>query len=145
MPTSLHSPHLPALHGERQADVGLQLLFRCKAGHLWPFVLRPVPGGESAGCVRLQLLVLQAVFCLQCLVQQAVCLFTLCLPCPLPSSVLAPVQFALPPFCSFCLPLFIAMCARIALSQGQQFASYETVPLAAATRACSGGPCTGSI
>ena len=31
-------PHLPALHGERQADVGLQLLFRCEAGHLWPFV-----------------------------------------------------------------------------------------------------------
>ena len=39
------------LHGERQADVGLQLLFRCEAGHLWPFVLRPVPDGESAGCV----------------------------------------------------------------------------------------------
>ena len=23
--------------------------FCCKAGQLWPFVLRPVPGGESAG------------------------------------------------------------------------------------------------
>ena len=63
MSATLHSPHLPALHGERQADVGLQLLFRCEAGHLWPFVLRPVPGGESAGCVRLQWLVLRA-FCL---------------------------------------------------------------------------------
>ena len=29
------------------------------------------------------------------------------------------------------------------VSQGQQFASCKTVPLAAATRACSGGPCTG--
>ena len=29
------------------------------------------------------------------------------------------------------------------VSQGQQFASCETVPLAAATRACSGGPCDG--
>ena len=32
-----------------------QLLFRCEAGHLVAAVsLRPVPGGESAGCVRLQ-------------------------------------------------------------------------------------------
>ena len=32
-------PHLPALHGERQADVGLQLLFRCEAGQLWAVCL----------------------------------------------------------------------------------------------------------
>ena len=33
--------------------------------------------------------------------------FTLCLPCPLPSSVLAPVQVCFAPFYSFCFPLFI--------------------------------------
>ena len=60
------------------------LLFAARPAICWLFILRPVPGGESAGCV-----------CLQCLVQQAVCLFTLCLPCPLPSSF-APFKFALP-------------------------------------------------
>ena len=46
-------------------------------------------------------------------VQQAVCLFTLYLPCPLPSSF-APVQVCLPPFSSLCFALFMSMCARIA-------------------------------
>ena len=46
---------------------------------------RPVPGGESAGCVRLQWHVLQALFA---------CRYTFAMPCPLPTSVLAPVHFA---------------------------------------------------
>ena len=55
-----------------------------------PFVsLRPVPGGEYAGCV-----------CLQCLVQQAVCLSTLCHVMPTALNVLAPVQCCFAP-CSF--------------------------------------------
>ena len=87
----------------RLAAVVFLLRDRPTVGRL---LLRPVPGGESAGCVRLQWLVLRAV----CL------LFTLCLPCPLPfirscphSTVcFAPVQFAL-----FACTLFISMCARI--------------------------------
>ena len=48
-------PHLPALHGERQADiVGSCCVFAARPANCWLFVLRPVPGGESAGCVRLQ-------------------------------------------------------------------------------------------
>ena len=68
-----------------------QLLLCCEAGHLLAVCfLRPVPDGESAGCV-----------CLQCLVQQAVCLLAFAMPCPLPSTFL-------PPFSSFCCtPLFI--------------------------------------
>ena len=112
--------------------------------------MRPVPGGESAGCVRLQCL-----FCRLCV----------CLPSlpaiPTALIILPPFKFACPrSFILLCVPLFIAMCARIviqvlgpAVCQGQQFvrasslfqqfASCKTVPLAAATRACSGGPCTG--
>ena len=64
------------------------------------FFLRPVPGGESAGCV-----------CLQCLVQQAVCLLAFAMQCPLPSSTF------LPPFNFILLcPLFISMCARIVVA-----------------------------
>ena len=65
----------------------LRLVVCCKAGHLWPCVLRPEPGGGSAGCV-----------CLQCLVQQAV----FCLPCPLPFSTVAPVQVLLAPSIPLC-------------------------------------------
>ena len=83
--------------------------------------------------------------CLQCLVQRAfVCL--LCLPCPLPSSSSCPRQHLCPRPFHFCLLAPVhSMCARIVLCQGQQFASCKTVLLAAATRACSGGPCAGSI
>ena len=83
----------------------------CEAGHLWPCVLRPVPGGESAGCVRLQWLVQQA-FC---------CLPPLCLPCPLPFisscprsfapfSLLAPVHFA--PLCCAPVPCHVRQAHR---------------------------------
>ena len=140
MPTPSHSPHLPA---RREADVIWQLLFAARPANCGPFVVRPEPGGESAGCVRLQWLVLRAVFCL-------LSIFACHAHCPshhlAPFILLAPVHFA-----SFCLPPVPSMCARITISQGrrfvfsqgQQFASYKTVPLAAATRACSGGPCTG--
>ena len=74
-----------------------------------------------------------------------------CVPAvhPLPAMPTALHKF-LPPFSSLCLPpssslCFAAvhsMCARIGFNM---FASCKTVPLAAATRACSGGPCAGSI
>ena len=64
--------------------------FCCQAGQLLAVSSRPVPGGESAGCVRLQWLVLQAV-----------CLLAFAMPCPLPFSTF------LPPFILLCLPLFI--------------------------------------
>ena len=71
----------------------------------------------------------------------AVSLFSrLCLPAafamPTALIVLAPVHFALLCPCSF-------LCAPG--SSNHQFASCKTVLLAAATRACSGGPCAGSI
>ena len=70
-----------------------QLLLCCEAGHLLAVCfLRPVPDGESAGCV-----------CLQCLVQQAVCLLAFAMPCPLPSTFL-------PPFILLCPVLFILLC-----------------------------------
>ena len=102
-----------------------------------PFVLRPVPGGESAGCV-----------CLQCFVLRAVCL-----PCSpfachthCPAQQFAPVRSTLPrPVILLCLPPFISMCARIVLYQTNSLQAARTVPLAAATRACSGGPCAGSF
>ena len=64
------------------------VVFAARPANCGPFVsLRPEPGGESAGCV-----------CLQCLVLRAVCLSILCLPCPLPFSTVAPAQFHLPQF-----------------------------------------------
>ena len=62
-----------------------------------------------------------------------------------------PRSFCLPPSIFVCLPPFIpcapgSSCRFVAtVCQGQLFASCKTVPLAAATRACSGGPCAGSI
>ena len=127
-------PHLPA---RREADVICSCCFCCKAGQLWAVRLRPEPGGESAGCVCLQCL-----FCGLC----ACCSPFAChAHCPHhlpPSSLFAPVQFIL----LLLLALFMSMCARIDVVQPSHnimFASCETVPLAAATRACSGGPCTG--
>ena len=85
--------------------------------------MRPVPGGESAGRV-----------CLQWFVRQAVCLLAFAMPYPLPSSTVAS-------FCSFCFAPVHSMCARIESSVCyNMFASCKTVPLAATTRVCSGGP-----
>ena len=112
-----------------------QLLFAAKPANCGPFVLRPVPGGESAGCVRLQYL-----FSRLCL---PACHFACHAHCP--HQHLAPIQqFAFP--VQFILLLAPCSCPCAPGSSCrfvQIFASCETVPLAAATRACSGGPCTG--
>ena len=113
----------------------------CENGHLWPFVLRPVPDGASAGCICLQRL----------------CSTGFVLPVhPLPAmptallNVLAPVQVRFAPisFASVCFPCSLP-CApgsvRASSLSPNMFASCKTVPLAAATRACSGSPCAGSI
>ena len=89
-------PHLPALHGERQADVicghcllrGRPTAGRCVSS-------RPVPGGESAGCVRLQCL-----FCGLCFACLAI--FACHAHCP---------QQFLPPFISSC-PRSSLLCPR---------------------------------
>ena len=115
-----------------------QLLFLLQGRSSVAIWLRPVPDGESAGCV-----------CLQCLVQQVfVCLplFVCHAHCPhqfLPSFN---VQLLCPRSMSFCLlaPVHVHV-RQDRLVSNQQFASCKTVPLAAATRACSGGPCAGSI
>ena len=96
----------------------------------------------SAGCVCLQCL-----FCGLCFA----CLAIFACHAHCPHQHLAPVQFALPrsSFASLCFVHFISLRCPVHVHvrqdrcQGQQFASCKTVPLAAATRACSGGPCTG--
>ena len=120
-------PHLPALHGERQANFVAAVVFAARPANCGPFVsLRPVPGGESAGCV-----------CLQCLFSR------LCACSPFACHAHCPSQRSCPRSVCFCLLApFISMCARINRLL-QQFASCKTVLLAAATRACSGGPCAG--
>ena len=119
--------------------------------------LRPVPDGESAGCVRLQWIVLRAV----CLLPHFAC-HTHCpshhlppfsLLCPRP--VLAPFicfKFACPQSIHFCFAPVPFPCApgsvrasSLSPCHTNKFASCKTVPLAAEKRACSGGPCTGSI
>ena len=57
--------------------------------------------------------------------------------------IICPRSVALPPF--ICFVCHVHVHVRQDRCQGQQFASCKTVPLAAATRACSGGPCAGSI
>ena len=69
-----------------------RLLFCCEAGQLLAVVLRPVPGGESAGCVCLQCLVLRA-FLFACLVHSAFAMPT--------------AHLILPRSIHFALPLFI--------------------------------------
>ena len=79
------TPALPPTYLHGRPTLICSCCFRCEAGHLWPFVLRPEPGGESAGCVSLQLPCSAGfVFCLPC---------HLCLPCPLPSSTVCPRSF----------------------------------------------------
>ena len=126
----------PTCTARQEAGRHLQLLFLLQGRPSGPFVsLRPVPSGESAGCVRLQCLFSRLCACppfachTHCPHQRS---------CP-HSSLLCPVQFCFVCPCS-------SMCARIiTVCQKQQFASCKTVLLAAATRACSGGPCAGSL
>ena len=77
-----------------------QLLFRSEAGHLWAICfMRPEPGGESAGCVCLQLP------CSAGCVPAAI--FACHAHCP--SQHLAPVQFCFAPVhvASLCFHLFM--------------------------------------
>ena len=115
----MHSPHQPALHGERPANFVCGCCFAARPANCWLFVtLRPVPGGESAGCV---------------LVQQAVCLLAFAMPT---------AHLILPPFSLFCFApcSFHVRQDRTNKFTSNMFASCKTVPLAATTRVCSGGP-----
>ena len=113
MAVPLHSPTY--LQGERPDNLICgSCCFCCEAGQLVAVCLRPVPGGESAGCVCLQCLFCGLLFA---------CSFLPAMPTALLNS--------LPPFISSCprsfaqvcfapftllllrLPLFISMCARI--------------------------------
>jgi len=137
------TPALPPtyLHGKRPTS-SAAVVFAARPANCG--VLRPVPGGESAGCVCPAVPVLRAFACLP-----------FCLPCPLPfiSScprsfapfiLLAPVHFAPLCFATCSLPCAPGSSVRASsCCQGQHVCKLRTVPLAAATRACSGGPCTG--
>ena len=102
----------------------LRLLVCCEAGQLLAVVAsRPVPGRSSVGCVRLQR---------PCSAGYD-CLFTLCHAMPT-ALIVCPVQ------CSFCFAPCSFPCAP-----GSTQVVVRTVPLAATTRACSGGPCAGSF
>ena len=77
-------------------------------------------------------------------VPQAVCLLlAFAMPTAL-LNVLAPVQVCLAPFCPFCFaPCSFHVCQdRTNKFTSNMFASCKTVPLAATTRVCSGGPRT---
>ena len=128
-------PHLPALHGERQANCvcsccfaarpaicGCLFLEACAGRRICWLCLPAVPC--SAGCVPVHPLP--------------------AMPTALISSRPCSVVLLCPVQCSFCF----APCSfhvRQDRRLLQQFASCKTVLLAAATRACSGGPCAGSI
>ena len=85
------------------------------------FSARPVPVGSSAGCVRLQRP--SSAGC--------VCLLAFAMPCLLPSSSFAPVLFCISPPPVHCH-----------VRQDRREEVVRTVPLAAATRDCTSGPCT---
>ena len=102
---------LPLLPARREADFIIrQLLFllRSRPTVGRSFVLRPVPGGESAGCVRLQCL-----FCRLCLPAANFACHAHC-----PHQVLAPVQLLCPRSFCFALPLFFP-CAPGSTSPNQ--------------------------
>ena len=113
-------------------------LFYCKAcaGRIVRqlFTARPVPAGSSAGCLLQGLyrpFHLPAVFACNGPILP-------CLACPpLPCHACCPRSFCPCSILHFPLPLFITMCARI-IAQAAR-----TALLAAATRACIGGLCTG--
>ena len=103
----------------------LQLLFCCEAGHLVAVGSRGLCRAESPPAVCLQRPGSAGCVCLPC---------HLCHAMPTaPLNVLAPVHFALPPH------LFIP-CAPGSSSSCNSLQAARTVPLAATTRVCSGGP-----
>ena len=145
--TSALPPHLPA---RREADVIWQLLFAAKPANCGPCVLRPEPGGESAGCVACR-----ALFSRLCLPAVLFCrLLFACHSLPaMPTAllnILPPFSLLCPVHCAFACHLFIPCApgspfrrAGDLFQIGPAVCKLLTVPLAAATRACSGGPCTG--
>ena len=125
---------------------------RREAGQLCLRPLFLLRGRPPAGCLFLEACAGRRIcrLCLPAVPCSAGCVPVHChAHCP---QQFAPVHFLL--LCIvLCLPSVIP-CAPgssfrassllgPAVCQGQQFASCKTVPLAAATRACSGGPCTG--
>ena len=81
------------LHDKRQ-DSFVAVVVCCKVGQLWAVCsLRPVPGGESAGCVRLQCLFCRLLFACH----------------PLPAMPTALIKF-LPPFILLSPFIFAVLC-----------------------------------
>ena len=102
-------------------------VFAARPANCWLLCfLRPVPGEESVGCVRLQWPC--SAGCVPARLCHAIPTALL--------NVLAPIHFALFAPCSF----HVRQDRRCNSLQAAR-----TVLLAAATRACSGGPCAGSI
>ena len=131
--TSALPPHLPA---RREADVICgSCCFCCEAGHLWPCVLRPEPGGESAGCV------LPAVLCSA----GFVCLPAILPAIPTDNLIICPRQVCFAPFSSLLCLLHLfhvhvrqdrhssvrasSLSGPAVCCQGQQFASCENCPI----------------
>ena len=85
-------------------------MFAARPADCWLLVLRPVLGRESAGCV-----------CLQCLVQQAVCLLAFVIPLPFSSF--------LPLFSLFCFTPVHSMCARIISLSTQHVCKLQDCPV----------------
>ena len=119
------SPPQPNCTAKGEADVICSGCFCRQAGQLWTVCFFKACAGR-----RIRWMCLPAVP-----VQQALCVpvFIFCLPCPLPSSVLAPVQCSSSCFAPFSLlcacHLFISMCARIVVSFVVQIlASCKTAP-----------------
>ena len=115
-----------------------QLLLCCEAGQLLAVVFEACAGRR----VRRLCLPAAAWFCRLCL-PALFCGLCACSPLPChahcPSHHFAPVLFIL-----LC-PLFIPCAPGSSCFRTNKFASCKTVLLAAATRACSGGPCAGSL
>ena len=124
------------LHGEsRPTSSSGSGCFCCKAGQLVAVVCCEACAGR-----RIRWLCLPAVPC------SAGFLFAcshLCLPCPLPFSVLAPVQLLCPVHFALLAPVHCHVRQDQQFVRASSLQAARTVPLAAATRACSGGPCTG--
>ena len=110
-----------------------QLLLCCEAGQLLAVVVFEACAGRRVRRLCLPAVPCSAGFLFAC------CQF--CLPCPLPfisscprSSLLCPRSFH-----------FCCACPRSCPCAPGSSRKLLTVLLAAATRACSGGPCAGSI
>ena len=144
VPAPLYSPHLPARR-EAGRRTSAAVVVCCKTGQLWAVCV------EACAGRRVHRLCPPAVAC------SAGCF--VCLPyfachAHCPHQVLAPIHFALPPSISLCFSLFPYSCpcapgspfsraGGLLSVRASSLQAARTVPLAAATRACSGGPCTG--